>query len=50
MLQAELADRVGIRESFVSDIENAKKEPCLEVIYMLADGLGVSLRRMFWNL
>lgn len=50
MLQGELADRVGIRESFVSDIENAKKEPCLEVIHMLADGLGVSLRRMFWDL
>ena len=50
MLQGELAYRVGIRESFVSDIENAKKEPCLEVIYMRPDGLGVSLRRIFWNL
>jgi len=49
MLQGELAYRVGIRESFVSDIENAKKEPCLEVIYMRPDGLGVSLR-IFWNL
>jgi transcriptional regulator with XRE-family HTH domain len=50
MLQGELADKVGVRESFVSDIENAKKEPCLEVIKMLADGLGVSLRRMFWDM
>jgi transcriptional regulator with XRE-family HTH domain len=50
LLQGELADKVGIRESFVSDIETAKKEPCLEVIKMLADGLGVSLRRMFWDL
>ncbi len=50
MLQGELADKVGIRESFVSNIETAKKEPCLEVIKMLADGLGVSLRKLFWDL
>ena len=50
MLQGELAHKVGVRESFVSDIENAKKEPCLEVIKMLAEGLGVSLRRLFWDL
>jgi len=50
LLQGELADKVGVRESFISDIENAKKEPCLEVIEMLADGLGVSLRRLFWDL
>ena len=50
MRQGELADKVGIRDSFVSDIETAKKEPCLEVIKMLAQGLGVSLRRLFWDL
>jgi transcriptional regulator with XRE-family HTH domain len=50
MLQGELADRVGVRESYVSDIENAKKEPCLEVIKMIAEGLGVSLRRLFWDM
>ncbi|HZD96008.1 MAG TPA: helix-turn-helix transcriptional regulator [Candidatus Sulfotelmatobacter sp.] len=50
MLQGELADKVGVRESYVSDVENAKKEPCLEVIKMIADGLGVSLRRLFWGL
>ena len=50
MLQRELADKVGIQEPFVSDIENGKKEPCLEVIKMIAEGLGVSLRRLFWDL
>ena len=50
MLQGELADRVGVRESYVSDVENAKKEPCLEVIKMIAEGLGVSLRRLFWDM
>jgi transcriptional regulator with XRE-family HTH domain len=50
MLQGELADKVGIRESYLSDLENGKKEPCLDVINMLADGLGVTLRRLFWDL
>jgi transcriptional regulator with XRE-family HTH domain len=50
MLQGELADKVGVRESYISDVENAKKEPCLEVIQMLAKGLGVSLRKLFWDL
>jgi len=50
MRQGELADKVGIRDSFVSDIETARKEPCLEVIKMLSQGLGVSLRRLFWDL
>ena len=50
MLQGDLAHKVGVRESYISDIENAKKEPCLDVIGMLAKGLGISLRRLFWNL
>jgi transcriptional regulator with XRE-family HTH domain len=50
MLQSELADKAGIRESFVSNIETGRKEPCLEVIGMLAKGLGVSLRKLFWDL
>lgn len=50
MLQGDLAHRVGIRESYVSSIETGAKEPCLEVIQMLAKGLGVSLRRLFWDL
>lgn len=50
MLQGDLAHKVGIRESYVSSIETAEKEPCLEVIGMLAKGLGVSLRKIFWDL
>jgi len=50
MRQIDLAERVGIQESYVSNLESAKKEPCLEVIQMLAKGLGVSLRRLFWDL
>jgi transcriptional regulator with XRE-family HTH domain len=50
MLQGDLAHKVGIRESYVSSIETGAKEPCLEVIEMLATGLGVSLRKLFWDL
>jgi transcriptional regulator with XRE-family HTH domain len=50
MLQGDLAYKVGIRESYVSSIETGAKEPCLEVIQMLAKGLGVSLRQLFWDL
>lgn len=50
MTQLELADKIGIRGSYVSDLESAQKEPCLKVIKMLADGFGVSLRRLFWDM
>jgi transcriptional regulator with XRE-family HTH domain len=50
MSQLDLAARVGIENAYLSRIENGKKEPCLRVIQMLADGLGVSLRKLFWNL
>ena len=46
----ELAAKVGIENAYLSRIENGKKEPCLRVIQMLADGLGVSLRKVFWDL
>lgn len=50
MRQIDLAERVGIQESYVSNIETGMKEPCLEIIEMLADGLGVTLRQIFWDL
>ena len=50
MRQIDLAERVGIQEAYLSTLESGKKEPCLEVIKMLAQGLGVSLRRLFWDL
>lgn len=50
MRQIDLAERVGIQEAYLSTLESGKKEPCLEVIKMVAEGLGVSLRRLFWDL
>jgi transcriptional regulator with XRE-family HTH domain len=44
--QEELAYRVGIDISFLSELENGKKEPCLRKIKELAQGLGIPLSRM----
>ena len=42
-----LAEKIGIQSTYLSDLENAKKEPCLRVIDLLATGLGVSLSELF---
>jgi transcriptional regulator with XRE-family HTH domain len=48
--QIALAAKVGIENAYLSRVETGQKEPCLRVIGMLADGLGVSLRKIFWDL
>jgi transcriptional regulator with XRE-family HTH domain len=50
MTQVQLAEKVGIESGYLSVLENGRKEPCLRVIQMLATGLGVSLRKVFWDL
>jgi transcriptional regulator with XRE-family HTH domain len=47
--QRELAEKVGMQPPHLSRIENGIKEPCLYVIKNLADGMGVSLRKVFWD-
>jgi len=47
MTQIALAEKAGIETTYLSDLENAKKEPCLRVLDMLATGLGVSLSELF---
>jgi transcriptional regulator with XRE-family HTH domain len=50
MSQITLAEKVGIERTYLSLLENGKKEACLRVIEMLAMGLGVPLKRVFWDL
>ena len=50
MRQLDLAVNMDVQESYISNIETGAKEPCLEVIEKLAKGLGVSLRKIFWDL
>jgi transcriptional regulator with XRE-family HTH domain len=47
MTQIALSEKAGIETTYLSDLENGKKEPCLRVLDMLATGLGVSLSELF---
>ena len=48
--QITLSEKAGIETTYLSDLENAKKEPCLRVIDMLATGLGVTMSDLFRNI
>lgn len=50
MSQIALAEKVGIEQPHLSNLENGNKEPKLRVIEALATGLGISLRQLFWEL
>lgn len=42
-LQEDLAERVGITQSYLSQIENGHKEPNLSTLRQISEKLGVSL-------
>ena len=48
--QEELAYRVGMDVSYLSEVENGKKEPCLRKMKELSQGLGVTLSRLMQGL
>jgi transcriptional regulator with XRE-family HTH domain len=48
--QVTLSEKAGIETTYLSDLENAKKEPCLRVLDMLATGLGVTMSDLFKNI
>ena len=41
--QAELAEKLGVAPQHVSMLESSKKFPSLEMLFKVADALGVSL-------
>jgi len=47
LTQVALSEKIGIQTTYLSDLENAKKEPCLRVIDVLATGLGVTVSALF---
>jgi transcriptional regulator with XRE-family HTH domain len=49
LTQVALSEKIGIQTTYLSDLENAKKEPCLRVLDMLATGLGVTMSDLFKN-
>jgi transcriptional regulator with XRE-family HTH domain len=44
--QEELAHRVGMDVSYLSELENGKKEPCLRKIKELSQALAVPVSRL----
>ncbi len=48
--QEELAYRVGMDVSYLSEVENGMKEPCLRKIKELAQGLDTTLSSMMRGL
>ncbi|MGU3525148.1 helix-turn-helix domain-containing protein [Enterobacteriaceae bacterium C23F] len=45
--QEAFADRCGLDRTYVSGIERGVRNPTLEVINVLANGLGVEIRALF---
>ena len=44
--QVELAERLGIDRSYLSEIETGKKDPSLRVLKTLADGFDTTLSEL----
>lgn len=43
LYQSELAQRVGVTQTHISDIENGKKTPSLDLIIRISNSLGCSV-------
>lgn len=47
--QKELAKELGIRDSYLSIIENEKKEPSLSLLKKISEVLNVPIAMFFWE-
>jgi len=44
--QVEMSEMLGIDRSYLSEIENGKKDPSLRVLKTIADGFELSLSKL----
>lgn len=44
--QVEMAEMLGVDRSYLSEIENGKKDPSLRVLKTIADGFKMTLSRL----
>lgn len=42
MTQAEFAERLGVQQSTISLIENEQRDPSVELLFKMAEALGVT--------
>jgi transcriptional regulator with XRE-family HTH domain len=47
LTQVELAEKVGIDRSFLADVERGKRNASILNLALIAEGLGVTLSKMF---
>ena len=47
MTQKELAERTGINQADISKLENGTRNPCVNLLKRLAEGLGMALKIEF---
>ena len=45
--QVEMADFLGMNRGYLSELETGKRDPSLSVLKTIADGLSISLSRLF---
>jgi len=45
-----MAEKLGIDRSYISDMENGKKNVCLPTLELIAQGFGVSISRLLKGL
>jgi len=48
--QVEMAEMLGVDRSYLSEIENGKKDPSLRVLKTIADGFRVTLSQLLRGL
>lgn len=48
--QVEMAEMLGVDRSYLSEIENGKKDPSLRVLKTLADGFTLTLSQLLKGL
>lgn len=45
--QESLGDRANLHRTYVGSVERGERNPSLNVLYALADGLGVGIEQLF---
>jgi transcriptional regulator with XRE-family HTH domain len=48
--QVQMADALGIDRSYISDMENGKKNVCLPTLEVLSQGFGISIAKLLSRL
>ena len=47
--QKELADKIDVKGSYLSTIENEKKEPSLSLLKKISEALNIPISMFFWE-